>query len=542
MAVVDTLVTRYVMDNADYKRGAQDITQATSAISGQIGKAQGLFTGLKVVSGLLGGGIIAAGAMAFKSASDWEVLVKQLSVVTGSMERASQVAKFAEKLAGPSAFFDTQQLAEAAKLLETMQLNTERFLPLVSTMASLFGGSTESLMQFTSALGKLRSGVFGEAFERMREFGISMDDLRKQGLQFSKSGEFQLFDTETTTQGAERALGAVERIIKTRFGTLDSTMQDSMSARFTSLFDAMGRGAKTVGLAIMDRVKKPFSEFVAAFEGFVGSGMFQQAADNLAAAFDFEKIKDSAIRMLSTMVAGFKQLPSIITGIQSMLGTMWKVATQAAVLYVSIQAAAFGAEAARAGMAMVSVFQGMQAAAIGTAAATGATQAMLKNLAAISIGLLAGTAVFVGLQKMLQSIPGAAGGAIGFDENAFNADRNRVEQAILGNPSGSAGNSGSAFADAAQQAIGMGGAGSEMSQQTNYLASIERNTRPIKNSILGGGDLAAMGVTPVELSGIKSGRGGKIAQAVSLISQAVSEESARTTAWMMRQSAIIPGR
>lgn len=49
-----------------------------------------------------------------------------------------------------------------------------------------------------------------------------------------------------------------------------------------------------------------------------------------------------------------------------------------------------------------------------------------------------------------------------------------------------------------------------LQQQTNFLAGIESNTRQmvdLQRMILGGGNLAAMGVTPVELSDMRAGRG-----------------------------------
>jgi hypothetical protein len=40
----------------------------------------------------------------------------------------------------------------------------------------------------------------------------------------------------------------------------------------------------------------------------------------------------------------------------------------------------------------------------------------------------------------------------------------------------------------------------ELERQTGYLETIAKNTDPGRNSILGGGSLAAKGITPVELS------------------------------------------
>jgi hypothetical protein len=66
--------------------------------------------------------------------------------------------------------------------------------------------------------------------------------------------------------------------------------------------------------------------------------------------------------------------------------------------------------------------------------------------------------------------------------------------------------------DAAKQTV---------NQQTQYLAGIESNTRQmvdLQRMILGGGNLAAMGVTAVELSDMRAGRGsGGASRAESMI-------------------------
>ena len=63
--------------------------------------------------------------------------------------------------------------------------------------------------------------------------------------------------------------------------------------------------------------------------------------------------------------------------------------------------------------------------------------------------------------------------------------------------------------------------------QMKYLAQISDNTRKTadyQRMLLGGGSMAALGATPVELKGIR--RGGKLEQAVQLIKEVVSDEIA----------------
>lgn len=545
MPVVDTLVTRYVLNAEDYKKGAADIQASTGRL------VSGFQVGLSAVKGLgvglagIAGSVLGLGGMAVKAASDWEVLNSQLAVVTGSFERAREVADFADKLALPSAFFDTKQLASAAKLLETMQLQTERYLPLVSTMASLFGASEESLMGFAAALGRLKAGSFGEAFERMREYGISVQDLMAEGLSF-RNGQFQLLDGESAAQGADRALAAVEAVVKKRFGNMDAIMGDTMSAKFATFGETIQKSLRIAGQAITERLAGPFAGFVEQFGNFVNGPSFGLLAQKFASIIDFESLKKSAIGMFASIVAGFQQLPGIIKGVGGMLKNMWDVAIQGAILYASVQAGIISAQIITGLISLVSAFKATAGAAAAAAASSAAFQATLGNIGAAVLALIAGAATFFTLQKMMENAGKEAAQAAGFDINQWKADRDQIEREMsgavsaplpIGNPAASlAGSAADAITMASQSPVeGLNGQTSELSRQTGYLAAIERNTRPEGQTIMGGGSLAAMGVTPVELGTMSRGRG-RLDQAVKLIAQYVAEEQAKSSASFLKSA------
>lgn len=544
MAIADTLVTRYTMDESDYKRGASGVTSATSSMIGQFQLGIGLAKGFATAIAAGVGAVVAGAGMAVKSASDWEVLNAQLAVVTGSFERAAEISKFADQLALPSAFFDTAQLAETAKLLETMQLQTERYLPIVSTMASLFGASTESLMGFASALGRIKAGSFGEGFERMREFGIAAKDLAAEGVTF-KNGQFQLLDGEDAVAGADRALAAVEAVVKKRFGNMDAIMGDTMSARFATLGETISKAFRIAGESLNKQLKGPFDSFVTGFSNFVQGPQFKELADKFTSIVNFDAIKSSAISFFAGIVAGFMQLPKMIKGVQDQLQLMWKVATQAAIVYLSVQAGIISAQIIQGIVGIARAFITVAGAAAAAAASAATFETLLGGIGVVVAGLLVGTAVFVGLQKLIESQTPGDMTPPGFDVQQWKADRDKIEKDMnsapmgqpAGNPAEEARKAALAAAEAKKQKDADAGqqADTELNKQTGYLAAIERNTSPERNQILGGGSIGAKGITPQELGAAGRGRG-KLDMAVRLIAEWAGEAQAKSGADFLKMA------
>lgn len=544
MAVVDTLVTRYVLDSKDYKQGAGDVQAATGRLVGQFEMGIGAVKGLAVGFGAAAAAIIGGAGMAVKAANDWEVLNAQLEVVTGSFKRAREVAQFAKDLAIPSAFFNTLQLGEGAKMLEAMQLRTERYLPLASTMASIFKQSEEGLMGFISALGRMKAGSFGEAFERMREFGIDAKALAAEGINF-KNGQFQLLDGETQEQAATRALDAIEKIIKTRFGKMDETMGKTGAAIWASFGDAWNQGLIVGGEAITKHLNGPLGKFVQQFTNFVNGPTFAALAEKFANMVNFDSIKDNAIKMFTGIIAAFNQMPGIIKGMQRMLEHMWKVATQAAILYLSVQAGIISAQIIQGIVGIAGAFIKVAAAGAAAAASAATLETLLGGIGVVIAGLLVGTAVFLTLQKLVESASPDKMSVPGFDMNLWKADQSQLQQEMsgslkeqpVGNPAEEARKAALAAAEAKKQKDAdakQSPQQSELEQQTGYLAAIERNTSPERNQILGGGSIGAMGVTPQEL-GRATGRG-KLDAAVKLIAEYVSDAQAKSGADFLKMA------
>lgn len=299
MKVVDTLVTKYTMDDSDYQRGVNSVSNATSQLGGSFAFAGGGAAAMAAQMAAMAAAAAMAGAtVASKTAADFEVLERSLDVVTGSAERSAQVFDFVKRQAGPSAFFDTMQLGEAAKLLEAFGLQTERFLPLANTMASVFGQNEESLTGFVNALGRIRGGSFGEGFERLREMGLNRQVLEAQGLKFDKSGQF--------TGTVNEALTGIEKAIKSKFAGMDAAIGNTFAAQTATAGDMISQAFGQVGEVLNREAIPAIQMFSSEMQNFVAAGAFEDLANSVKDAVSmFDSLGLNAPKNLWDVVSGW---------------------------------------------------------------------------------------------------------------------------------------------------------------------------------------------------------------------------------------------
>ena len=287
---IDTLVTKYVLDD-QYSAKAGKVQASTGSLGSSFGGASAMAGALATGVTIAAAATVALGVRASQTAAKYEVLRQGIQAVTGSATRAQEVFDFAQKQAGPSAFFDTANLAEAAKLLETFKLKTEEFLPLANTMASLFGQNAESLNSFVMALGRIKAGSFGEGFQKLREMGVTRPMLEAEGAKFSASGEFQ-----GTT---DAALKAIKAAIEKNFGGLDAAMMGTFQAQLATAGDLVEQSFGAIGKGINEALLPSLKGFNEQLNKFVADGTAEKAGDTFGSLLEtFQGFGDGLRSML----------------------------------------------------------------------------------------------------------------------------------------------------------------------------------------------------------------------------------------------------
>ena len=185
-------------------------------------KTEGLSTKSIALGSMLGGlagGFIREAAKqfqqladrAFEVASTYEQQNITLTRLLGSQELATAALEKwnDESVKTP---FTPEKYRESAIALKAFHFELKDisgYMRTAGDAASAFGDKI-SLAQMVDTLGRLKAGQFGESFEQLRRIGISLQDLKGEGLVFDKGGSY--------LGSVDQALAAVQKIVEDRFG------------------------------------------------------------------------------------------------------------------------------------------------------------------------------------------------------------------------------------------------------------------------------------------------------------------------------------
>ena len=160
--------------------------------------------------------------------------------------------------------FETQEVIAGGKQLLAVGVNVKNLQGLLKDAGDLAAGMGLRLEDAISPIARLRSGSFGEAFERLREFGITREALEGKGLKFDKGGSY--------LGSVNQAMLAVRQVIQERFGGL-------MAEQSQSIFGLIS--------TLKSRPFELFSQLDVSEQGPLKP--FKQMLSNLAALTDFSQ-------------------------------------------------------------------------------------------------------------------------------------------------------------------------------------------------------------------------------------------------------------
>ncbi len=260
-------------ETSAFARHAHNAAQATGNLALSMAKA-GAQAGLATIGvgiAATAAGTVALGKGALDAAASWEELTTKFTFFLNSADAAQQKLDFVRRLAGPSKF-TTEALADVGFQLEANRLKLETWLPIVSDFATVSSHGAEALGEMAGALGRIRAGDFGEAFERLRELGVSREDLAAEGLQFNRGGQF-LGDVN-------QALTAVEAIARKRFGGIGQAFADTITGKVSSFQDAWEQAMNQIGEQMAPFAKRVLDFGADALARLVDANIFGQITAN----------------------------------------------------------------------------------------------------------------------------------------------------------------------------------------------------------------------------------------------------------------------
>lgn len=237
------------LTNAAFLGPMRTAQGAVKGFTSQLSNISNIVTGLASLPGAIQT-LVAPLSQPITLSSDMEALETSFKSLLKNGDAAKALVRDLIQFADATPF-DPVPVAATGKQLLAFGFAAKEVKPLLKDIGDLAAAMDKPIEEVGDSFGRLRAGQFGEAFERMRAFGISMQDLQGAGLKFDASGQFQ--------GSAEQAMEAVRQIIRRKFGggmaDLSLTFKGLFST-FQGYWDALQR---SFGEPIM-QVLKPVLE------------------------------------------------------------------------------------------------------------------------------------------------------------------------------------------------------------------------------------------------------------------------------------------
>jgi hypothetical protein len=413
-----------------------------------------------------------------KAAFAFETLQQRLSALT-TPEKATEILDFVRRLAEPSNF-TTEQLANSAVQLEAFGLQSRRILPIIAQLGMAFGADSEKLRTLTDMFGRLSQGQMPDV-QVMAGFGISKSKLMKEGIKFDAQGSL--------LSSTREVFAALEKIVERDYKKIFETMKNTGDAKLASLVDVFERLKIKIGDALAPLAKTVIDALSKVLSALEGTKILEEMSRILTLPFRaMEKaitggfstnIEGALVNFVSGIIAGFEE--------------------------VNIQVALFIEQMARVGRIVNLVVTGKntewrQTGLIGQYVNTPAMDKEMSDFAKNIAGFFA-----AGRPDKLFGTGFAGEGSRFTKRQQEIADRMKVQ---LGEP-------GSNFGDLLKESklFDYGKLENplkkESAKQTRQLELIQQNTKTqneltLRNMTYGGGELAAQGISAVQMGGFRS--------------------------------------
>jgi hypothetical protein len=171
---VDTLITKYVLDDKQYTQGADNVTAATGRIGTKMAGVARIAAFATTAIVAVGAAAIAVGKRASQTAAGFEVMEKSLATVTGSMSRASEVFEFNKGGQFEGTPEEALRGIEAAIKLSFGDLDKQMAGTFQAQMASV-GDATERIFA------ELGIGINDKLLPKVTAFGDELNYLVESG-------------------------------------------------------------------------------------------------------------------------------------------------------------------------------------------------------------------------------------------------------------------------------------------------------------------------------------------------------------------------
>jgi tape measure domain-containing protein len=239
-------VVANVAINVD-SRGA---TQKLREVQNQAQQTERAFGGLNSAVGKLVGAFAAAQAVrfVFVQAAEIQTQTRSLEVLTGSVQKATQIVKELQDL-GAVTPFTSSELIDAAKRLQAFGVETNKVVDTTRRLADVSGATGAELQGLVTAYGQVQAKgrLQGEELLQFQERGVALQKVLKEEYKLSGQ-EFQ----DALEKGRISAEAVEAAIIKLtdaggKYANGAIAQSDTLNGKLSTLQDSFQRLAQNIG-------------------------------------------------------------------------------------------------------------------------------------------------------------------------------------------------------------------------------------------------------------------------------------------------------
>lgn len=207
------------------------------------------------------------------NAASYEQYETSFKVLMGSADQAKAKLQELSSYANTTPF-QIPEVIQAGRTLMTFGLDTQTW---IKNAGNLAAATNANIGDVATAMGRIKAGDFGEAFERMRDFGISKQMLEAQGLKFDKSGQY--------VGSVDQALSAINTIVNQKFGGMTEEQGKTFNGLMSTFQDSISNFGRSIGEKAFPQAKEALTSLMAKMDEMSKNGTLDRIANVAGNAF-----------------------------------------------------------------------------------------------------------------------------------------------------------------------------------------------------------------------------------------------------------------
>lgn len=281
--VVDTLITKYVLDDSQYKTGARGVTAATAGMSSTLSNGLGIVQAM--VATMAAASAVTAGLAysLMRGAGQFDSLVRSLESVEGSSAKAVKRLKELRDLAkAPGIGFE--EAVQADVLLRRSGLSEQMSTAIMREFANQVaasGGGQEEFSRAMRAMMQISSKPFlqGDELLQLTEAGLPAHKMVRDAFGTSDTEELKRRGISSGTVIAA-LIAELEKTPRVAGGAKNAF--ENMDASIKQFMDTAGAALNQTLLPIIDNITRGIEQFN---KGGT-KAVFSAVAENVKSVFD----------------------------------------------------------------------------------------------------------------------------------------------------------------------------------------------------------------------------------------------------------------